>query len=145
MQCIPQRVPSGTLRPWKRSSIQRGVSTGTRDPPRSIQPHFNPIKSSNEVLSSISRVINSYGPGGMFKAHQHTPRGQNHLGTRCPSYGWPQRATCPSEGTRCGAVGPVISKNPWGRLPMIGLRTPRSGGPAIGCAVLLCCYARPSR
>jgi hypothetical protein len=25
--------------------------------------------------------INSYGPGGMFKAHQDTPRGQNHLGT----------------------------------------------------------------
>ena len=60
--------------------------------PEAFGLNFDPIKSSNEVLASISRLIdipitaelykiNSYGPGGMFKAHQDTPRGENHLGT----------------------------------------------------------------
>lgn len=59
--------------------------------PEAFGLNFDPIKSSNEVLASISRMIdvpitaelykiNSYGSGGMFKAHQDTPRGENHLG-----------------------------------------------------------------
>lgn len=60
--------------------------------PEAFGLNFDPIKSSNQVLSTISHLIdtpittelykiNSYGPGGMFKAHQDTPRGQDHLGT----------------------------------------------------------------
>ena len=60
--------------------------------PEAFGLNFDPIKSSNEVLASISHMIdipitaelykiNSYGPGDMFKAHQDSPRGDNHLGT----------------------------------------------------------------
>ena len=60
--------------------------------PEAFGLNFDPIKPSNGILSGIARLIdipitaelykiNSYGPGGMFKAHQDTPRGENHLGT----------------------------------------------------------------
>jgi len=60
--------------------------------PKAFGLNFDPIKPSNEILSGIARLIdipitaelykiNSYGPRGMFRAHQDTPRGENHLGT----------------------------------------------------------------
>ena len=60
--------------------------------PEAFGLNFDPIKFSNNILSSISRLIDtrigaelykidSYGPGGMFKAHKDTSRGQNRIGT----------------------------------------------------------------
>jgi hypothetical protein len=60
--------------------------------PEAFGLNFDPIKPSNGILSSISRLIdipitaelykiNSYGPGGMFKEHRDTPRGNDHRGT----------------------------------------------------------------
>ena len=54
--------------------------------------NFDPLQSSNEILSSISRLIdtpitaklykiNSHSPGGMYKVHQDAPCQENHLGT----------------------------------------------------------------
>ena len=60
--------------------------------PEAFGLNFDPIVPSNGILSEISRLIaisiraelykiNSYGHGGMFHAHQDTPRGDNHIGT----------------------------------------------------------------
>ena len=60
--------------------------------PEAFGLNFDPIRFSNQVLSNISRLIdtpiaaelykiNSYSPGGMFKAHKDTSLGENHLGT----------------------------------------------------------------
>ena len=85
--CLPAHYGHGTELVYDESyRLAREIC------PEAFGLNFDPIKASNGVLSSISRLIdipitaelykiNSYGPGGMFKAHQDTPRGQNHLGT----------------------------------------------------------------
>ena len=60
--------------------------------PEAFGLNFDPIGPSNGILSEISRLldisiraelykINSYGQGGMFRAHQDTPRSDGHIGT----------------------------------------------------------------
>ena len=60
--------------------------------PEAFGLNFDPILTSNGILSEISRLtaipiraelykINSYRQGGMFRAHQDTPRGDGHIGT----------------------------------------------------------------
>ena len=60
--------------------------------PGSFELNFNPLELSNGILSIIGEVfsiyahaelykINSYSSGGLFRPHQDTPRGENHIGT----------------------------------------------------------------
>ena len=63
--------------------------------PESFKLNFDPIEKSNGILSNIATVcrigtwsvktelykVNSYGPGGFFRAHKDTPREEHHIGT----------------------------------------------------------------
>jgi len=63
--------------------------------PERFKLNFDPIEESNGILSNIATVcrisissistqlykVNSYGPGGFFRAHKDTPREAHHIGT----------------------------------------------------------------
>ena len=63
--------------------------------PESFKPNFDPIEESNGILSNIATVcrigirsirtelykVNSYEPGGFFRAHMDTPREAHYIGT----------------------------------------------------------------
>ena len=63
--------------------------------PERFKLNFDPIENSNGILSNIATVcrirtysistqlykVNSYGPGGFFRAHKDTPREAHHIGT----------------------------------------------------------------
>ena len=85
--CLPAHFGHGTERVYDESyRLAREIL------PECFQLNFDPMHESNEILSNVATVcrvhvrselykVNSYGPGGLFRAHKDTPREPNHIGT----------------------------------------------------------------